>query len=111
MILKPSETTHFDNLHGGTGSVIIEKTLQPGTVDGLDLFAKVTVEIGANIGYHEHIDDSEGYYILSGEAEFMDSDQSVRKAWPGDLCLIVKGESHGIVNIGKEPLIFLAVVF
>ena len=111
MILKPKAAEHFTDLHGGSGSVAISRHLDVHDVNGLDLFAKVVVEKGGSIGYHQHLEDSEGYYILSGAAEFIDADGTHKSVVPGDLCLITKGQSHGIVNIGEGALEFLAVVF
>lgn len=111
MILKPKTAEHFTDLHGGSGNVAISRHLGPHDVGGLDLFAKVVLEKGGSIGYHQHLEDSEGYYILSGQADFIDAGGEYRPVGPHDLCLITKGESHGIVNTGGSDLVFLAVVF
>ena len=111
MILKPKTAEQYTDLHGGRGNVTISKHLGAHDVNGLDLFAKVVVEKGGSIGYHEHLEDSEGYYILSGAADFIDADGTHKPIVPGDLCLITKGQSHGIVNTGEGALEFLAVVF
>lgn len=111
MIFNIEETDRYNELHGGEGEVIISRLLDKGAAEGLDLFALVTVPIGASIGYHRHQNDSEGYYILSGDAEFTDADGSVKTVGAGELCLITKGQSHGIRNTGDTKLKFLAVVF
>ena len=111
MILNVKETDRYNELHDGEGEVTISRLLDKGIAEGLDLFAVVTVPKGASIGYHTHQSDSEGYYILSGEAEFTDADGSVKTVGAGELCLITKGQSHGISNSGDTELKFLAVVF
>lgn len=111
MIYKEKEADIHQNLHGGEGEVGVNKLLNKGDAEGLDLFATVTIPTGASIGYHQHLEDSEGYYILSGAAEFTDADGKAKAAEPGDLCLITKGESHGIKNIGDTELKILAIVY
>ena|SRR5690625_495834 len=111
MIRNVKETDRYNELHDGEGEVTISRLLDKGIAEGLDLFAVVTVPKGASIGYHTHQSDSEGYYILSGDAEFTDADGSVKTVGAGELCLITKGQSHGIRNSGDTELKFLAVVF
>lgn len=111
MIYKEREADIHQNLRSGKGEVAINKLLGKNDVEGLDLFATVTVPPGASIGYHQHLEDAEGYYILSGAAEFTDADGKVKAVERGDLCLITRGQSHGIKNVGEIELKFLAIVF
>lgn len=111
MIYKEKETNIYKNLHAGEGEVEISKVLDDDDVEGLKLFATVTVPPGGSIGYHQHLTESEGYYILSGVAEFIDADGKPKEVESGELCLITKGQSHGIRNIGDTELRFLAIVF
>src|SRR5699024_7367646 len=83
MIFNIEETDRYNELHGGEGEVTISRLLDKGIAEGLDLFALVTVPIGASIGYHRHQNVSEGYYILSGDAEFTDADGSVKTVGTG----------------------------
>src|SRR5699024_10891934 len=111
MIYKEKEADTHQNLHSGKGEAVISKLIKKNDVEGLDLFATVSVPPGASIGYHQHLEDSEGYYILSGAAEFTDADGKIKAVERGDLCLITQGQSHGIKNIGETELKFLAIVF
>lgn len=111
MIYRDTEILEFNDLHGGTGLTVIRKHVTEGVIARLDMFANVVLEPGASIGYHQHLDESEIYHIISGEAEFTDSDKSVKQVTAGDCCVIEKGESHGIKNTGDSFLEFIAAVF
>ena len=73
------------------------------------VFAHTTLEPGCSIGYHIHNGDSETYYILSGTAEYNDNGTIVTLT-SGDVAFTPDGQGHGIKNIGKEPLSFIALI-
>ena len=111
LIGKPKETEIFQALHGGVGRVRITKIItHKNDLASLHLFAKVTVDVGASIGYHEHLDDSEAYYIVSGEAIFLDHKKIPKEVTKDDFCYIYKGQGHGIINRGNTPLEMIAIV-
>jgi len=73
------------------------------------LFSKITLKPGCSVGYHEHLNEEEVYYILKGQALYNDNGtESVLKA--GDCTITRHGESHGIACYGDEPMEFLAVI-
>lgn len=103
--------TLFD-LHGGKGKVsICRKVNYTDSVKGLDLFAEVEIDVGASIGYHLHEKDAEAYYVLQGQGVFMNGFREKKKVYDGDLCLIEKGQGHGMKNIGDVPLKMIAIVY
>lgn len=108
MIYKTDEKLQIEHLHGGKGVVGIEKC-KTDSHDVIKSIVKVKVPVNGSIGYHQHHDDYEGYYILDGEGIFQEKDGSF-KVSDGDFCLIKKGESHGIENTGNGNLIIFAVV-
>ncbi|SDL27263.1 cupin domain-containing protein [Lacicoccus qingdaonensis] len=108
MIYRTDEKMDVKNLHCGEGIIGIEKC-ETASHDVLKAVVKVKVPVGGSIGYHQHNDDYEGYYILNGKGTFQEKDGHF-KVYAGDFCLIQKGESHGIVNDGSEDLIIFAVV-
>ncbi|GHS94620.1 cupin [Synergistales bacterium] len=65
---------------------------------------------GSGLGYHQHTENEELYYIVSGHGTFTDNDKSEKQVGPGDFTLTLKGESHGLINTGSEPLAFVAVI-
>ena len=72
------------------------------------LFAILT---GASVGWHQHVHDTEPYYILKGEADFIDNDKSVTKVGPGDCCIIEVGQYHSIENNSDSDVEFMALIY
>lgn len=106
------EKVTYENLHGGHGSVHISHYIKAADdFKGLDVFATVTLAAGASIGYHIHTTDSEAYYILEGQGTFIDHGEIEKEVQAGDLCIITKGQGHGLKNTGQGRLICLAVVW
>ncbi len=75
------------------------------------LFAKLVMPKGSTIGWHQHVGESETYYILSGTGSFKDNDGTVTEVGPGDICSINVGESHSLDNIGEDDLVLIALVY
>jgi mannose-6-phosphate isomerase-like protein (cupin superfamily) len=111
MIYHNKEIVDFERLHGGVGHTTIYKHFVEGDVGRMKMVANVKLERGASIGYHQHTKDSEIYHIINGTAEFIDHDKSVAIVSVGDCCVIEKGQSHGIINIGDDILEFIAILF
>ena len=102
----------IENPKGGVGSIEIHKKIvKDDLVEGLDLFAKVIVSPHSTIGYHQHIDDAEAYYIVKGEGIFLDHNKERIPVRAGDICLITKGQSHGLENPTDQVLEMIAVVY
>lgn len=98
------------NLHGGEGEVIIEHLLDGEQMAGkCGLYARVTIPVGSSLGFHPHHGESETYYILSGLGEYSDG-TSKRIVRPGDVTFTPDGGGHGLVNIGGEALVFMALI-
>ncbi|WP_172372145.1 cupin domain-containing protein [Sporosarcina jiandibaonis] len=112
MIRNTQETAVIENAHGGIGSIEIhKKIMKEDHVEGLSLFAKVVVSPHSTIGYHQHTDDAEAYYILKGEGNFLDHNKERVPVKAGDICLIKKGQSHGLENLTDDVLEMIAVVY
>ncbi len=75
------------------------------------LFAKVVIPPGSSIGFHTHHNETEPYYILSGEGDFTDEDGSVVKVHAGDICTIPEGGSHALENNGTEDVVMIALIY
>ncbi|MDR2695698.1 MAG: cupin domain-containing protein [Deltaproteobacteria bacterium] len=70
----------------------------------------MTLQPGASIGMHKHETNEDAYIILSGEGTFIDSDGKEYKVKAGDTTIARKGQSHALLNTGKEALVFLDIV-
>ncbi len=70
----------------------------------------MTLKPGDSVGFHKHITNEDAYIIVSGEGTFKDNNGKELPVKAGDITLVRAGESHGLTNTGKEPLIFLDVI-
>lgn len=77
--------------------------------NGCGLFAEVTIEVGATLGYHEHHGETETYYITQGSGMYRDND----KLYPvsvGDVVFCKDGDGHGLANTCDVDLKFVALI-
>ena len=111
MIITDKKVDSFMNRFGGDGEVIIEHYLPESMLNStVNLYARVILKPGCNLGYHAHIGNSETIVVLSGEAEYNDNGKLVNlKA--GDVVHCPDGESHSIGNAAssKEALYLQAL--
>lgn len=110
MIRKTNNST-ITGMMGGKGSLEIREILPKKELMGHGtLYAHVVIHPHSSIGYHQHIGNTEPYYILSGHGVFEDNSHALTEVGPGDVCLIRCGESHGLENPHDEPLEIMALV-
>lgn len=98
------------NMRDGNGEILITHILN--TAEDLKaparLFAKLTIEKGCSIGYHEHINEEEIFYILKGTAEL--DDNGTKKILNANDVAVTSNAGHSIANIGDDTLEVLAVI-
>ena len=75
----------------------------------LRTFALARLKPGEEVELHKHEGECEYYYIISGEGIYNDNGNSM-EIFPGTVTFTPSGESHGIKNIGKEMLEFIALI-
>ena len=97
-------TERVENMAGGQGHALIKRLL-----DEKQLNAEVTLEPGCSLGYHEHHNESETYYILSGKGIYSDNG-TLRMVSAGDVTFTPDGQGHGMTNTGDEDLVFMALI-
>ena len=68
--------------------------------------AEARLPIGASTTLHYHPQSEEIYYILTGKGRMLLGDETA-VVGPGDAVAIPSGLVHQIVNVGREPLVFL----
>lgn len=94
---------------GGNGHLLLEEITGVIPLSArIDTLAKATLAPGAAVGYHIHESDAEAYYFLSGIGEYTDG-TTVSPVSAGDVTYTPIGEGHGIKNVGKENLVFIAL--
>lgn len=98
-------------MFGGAGEVTLTRILNtPEEMSGKGrLYNIVTLEPGAEIGWHVHKGDGETYFILSGTAEYSDNGTPVRLE-TGDVAVVYDGEGHALKNIGADTLTMMALI-
>ncbi len=90
--------------------MIIKEILDEKALNGkCGVYAEVTLEHGCSLGYHEHHNESETYYILSGEGEYNDNG-NLCPVKAGDVTFTPDGCGHGLRNTGLEDLVFMALI-
>ncbi len=111
MIVKPEdmEIQKVEGMRGGPGTVEIRHLIPSDKVPHGRMMAHVTLPVGAGIGQHEHIDETEYYIIAEGEGIVEDNGTPVTvKA--GDVVVTPNKNSHNITNTGSVPLKMYAVI-
>ncbi len=99
-------------VRGGRGEVYFYPVLTPEELMGHGrMYAKVVLPAGSSIGVHVHEHETEPYYILEGEADFIEPDGSVSHVCAGDSCTIDPGQSHGIENNSDKDCVFMALIY
>lgn len=111
MIRKSDEFTLRANARGGRGAIEMHTLLTPDECAGcITACNRIVLPPQSSIGYHSHIEDVEYYYIMKGKGIFYGADGQAVDAVEGDVCLIRRGESHGLENNSDEALDILAII-
>lgn len=104
------KVSRIEHMCEGNGHVIIKEILEEPYLAGkCGLYAEVTLEPGCSLGYHEHHNESETYYILSGKGIYSDNG-TLRMVKAGDVTFTSDGQGHGMTNTGDEDLVFMALI-
>ena len=98
-----------ENMRGGDGCTVLHHILVEDHLPGnCRLLSRITLNPGCSIGEHEHANEAEIFYILSGRAQMTDDGKPIELE-TGDSCLTMNG-THSIRCLGEEPLEILAVI-
>lgn len=104
------KTEKAEHVNGGAGYIVKESLLSEKELGvHCRLFSRVTLPEGGEIGYHEHHDETETYYILKGNGMYNDNGNKV-EVKAGDVTFCEDGCGHGLVNTGKENLEMIALI-
>lgn len=111
-MVRKENIVPVEHLGGGKGTVYVHHIITKEELLGHGrLYAKVVLPPGTSVGWHQHLRDTEPYYILKGEADFIDHDRSVTRVCPGDCCLIQVGQFHSLENNSDSDVEFMALIF
>lgn len=104
------ETRRVEHMCGGVGHVLIKEILDKEQLNGkCRLYAQVTLEPGCSLGFHEHHEESETYYIISGKGIYSDNG-TLRMVEAGEMTFTPNGKGHAMTNAGEEELVFMALI-
>lgn len=112
MIKKSSEmlTEMKEQMRGGKGTIEITHIMNQDDLKGkARLCAKIIIQQGCSIGYHQHVDEEEIYYIIKGKGTINDNGV-IQELNAGDSVITGDGAFHSIENTGDETLELLAVI-
>ena len=98
------EYQEMPNFKGGENSISGKMYF-----DGKVRILRAYIPVGSSIGYHQHVENAEIMYILSGKG-MVTEDGVEREVSVGQSTYCEKGHFHGLVNNGSEDLHFFAVV-
>ena len=100
-----------EGVRGGNGTIEDLNILEPEEMLGkATLFTRFFLDPGDSIGWHEHRDDAEIYYVLSGELTVIQP-EGERLLKAGDVAFTANGEGHSVENRSGEKAEMLAVIF
>ena len=111
-MIRKADIKAVEHLGSGRGTAYVHHIISKDELLGHGrLYAKVILPPGASVGWHQHLRDTEPYYILSGEADFIDNDKTVTKGGPGDVCVIEVGQFHSLENNSDTDVEFMALIY
>ena len=107
---KEQKTDRIEHMRDGDGHVLRRTLIAPEDSCGkFKMCAKITLEPGCSLGYHEHHNESETYYILRGEGNYDDNGR-IRPVKAGDMTFTPDGMGDGLTNTGDTDLVFMALI-
>ncbi|MFO7153645.1 MAG: cupin domain-containing protein [Caldicoprobacter oshimai] len=111
MIIKAHEmeVELRERMRGGNGTVKITHIGKEQLPAKTRLFAKITLEKGCSIGFHQHANETEMFYFLKGRGK-VDDNGTTHYVQAGDAMFTGGGKGHSVENCGDEPLELLAVI-
>jgi mannose-6-phosphate isomerase-like protein (cupin superfamily) len=106
---KEMKSEERKNMRGGDGTVTITNHVKKEQMKHCRLFCEMSIPAGGSVGEHDHVDETEYYYIKEGMGIVIDDgiDKEVSR---GDMIITGGGASHSIRNIGTTPLVITAVI-
>ena len=111
-MVRKAIIAEVEGLGKGVGQAVVHHIVKKDELYGHGrMYAKVVLKPGSTVGWHQHIDETEPYYILSGQGIFVDNDGSRNPVGPGDVCTILPGQYHSLENASQtEDLEFMALI-
>jgi quercetin dioxygenase-like cupin family protein len=103
------KTEQKEKMRDGEGMVLIRHLVDTENEKHTRMLGEITLEPGCSIGYHQHNNETEYFFIISGSGTLNDNGTEVQVN-AGDSIITGNGASHAIKNTGDAPLILHAVI-
>ncbi len=111
MRIERSEMARETKAHmrDGKGSCTVTQLGGPLLQKHCRVLSEIVIPVGASIGPHPHVAETEYYIILEGTA-LVDDDGKPVHVKPGDVVITNGGAVHSIEATGEAPLRMIAVI-
>lgn len=111
-MVRKTKVAVVEHPRGGEGSVEFHHIVSEEELNGHgSMYAMAVLRPHSSVGWHQHVGNTEPYFILKGKGVFVDSDGTRTEVGPGDVCVIEVGQSHSLENPNDEELVFMALVY
>ena len=98
------------NAMNGKGTVCFHDWLLPEEAAGHGrVFSKLVIPPGCSVGYHQHNNEFEAFYVLEGQATVTDGEETFVLN-EGDMNLCRNGDFHGVENCTEKDLVLMALI-
>ncbi len=98
------------NIRGGEGKPLFRHLFSGEELGGrATMLSVLTLQPGESVGVHDHVDNGEVYFVLSGKL-MVQEDGVETELHPGDAEFCADGHSHGIRNHTNESATFVALI-
>ncbi len=110
-MIRKTDVKFVENLRGGEGTIEMRHILSKDELMGHGtMYVHLVFPPHSSIGVHQHIGNTEPYYVLKGNGIFIDNEGVRHEITAGDVCTIEVGQSHGIENPTDEVLEVMGLV-
>mgnify|MGYP000290892264 FL=1 len=83
----------MEHVNGGDGYIVRETMVTSEEVgEACKMYARIHLQPGCEVGYHEHHGETESYFILTGHGTYDDNGENSRQILA--ICSCVKTEMH-----------------
>ena len=111
-MVRKTKVAVVEHPRGVEGSVEFHHIVSEEELNGHgSMYAMAVLRPHSSVGWHQHVGNTEPYFILKGKGVFVDNDGTRTEVGPGDVCVIEVGQSHSLENPNDEELVFMALVY
>lgn len=97
-------------MRGGPGTVkVTGLTSKEELLNHGRLFAEIVLEPNCGIGYHEHQDETEIFYLIEGTVVYNDNGKEI-EMYAGDVMVCEDGRGHSITNKSDTTASVIALI-